>query len=272
MFKKIAVTAIAIGAGWFLLRSTHVGAYARTAWSKAQTSMHQQIPLEFQLETIRNEVANLVPDMKRHIGQVASETVKLESLREDIVSIRTNLNAQKELVSAMADELRRSDNKTVAFRSKSYSQERFQQRLATELQAAKTCAENLKIKEQFLEVREQALEKAKTMLGSMRNQKQALELQVAQLESELKSLRLTQCRSDFQLDDSRLAQIKAALADVRSQMKVDQVTLRMVGEFDGDLNDATEAKIPSKADLVREATEFAGKESYAKADKDGSDK
>ena len=84
MFRKIFVTAVAIGAGFFLLRSTHIGGYARTAWAKARTTVQGQIPLEFQLETIRNEVAELVPDMKRHINQLAQETVVVDSRRDEV--------------------------------------------------------------------------------------------------------------------------------------------------------------------------------------------
>jgi len=87
MFKKLVVTAIAIGAGFFLLRSTHLGGYARTAWSKARHSVQGQIPLEFQLESIRNEVAQLVPDMKEHISRMAAETVAVDGLRDEVGSI-----------------------------------------------------------------------------------------------------------------------------------------------------------------------------------------
>src|SRR5438270_11605420 len=98
MFKKLVVTAIAIGAGFFLLRSTHLGGYARTAWSKARTSVQGQIPIEFQLESIRNEVAQLVPDMKREISRVAAETGAIEGLREEVADIGGKLEKQKELV------------------------------------------------------------------------------------------------------------------------------------------------------------------------------
>ncbi len=258
MFKKLVVTGIAIGAGLFLLRSTHLGAYARTAWAKARTTVQGQIPLEFQLESIRGEVAQLMPDMKRHISQVAAETVAIDSLRDEVVAIRGNLDSQKELVRAMSDELRHGKTQQVVFHDRKYSPERFQERLTIELLGAKQCAENLKAKEQLLEAKEKGLEAAKLQLTSMRNQKQTLEVQIAQLEAELKTLRLAQCKSDFQLDDSRLSHIKGALAEVRNQMKVVQVEAQMVGEFEGDLKNAGEIKVKSKAELVKEVQDFLG--------------
>jgi chromosome segregation ATPase len=258
MFKKLVVTAIAIGAGVFLLRSTHLGGYARTAWAKARTTVQGQIPLEFQLESIRNEVAQLMPDMKRHISQVAAETVAIEGLRTEVGTIRDSLDKQKELVRQMSDELHHGKTQQVVFGNHKYSPERFQEKLALQLLGAKQCAENLKAKEQLLEAKEQGLEAAKLQLASMRTQKGTLEVQIAQLEAELKTVRLAECKSDFQLDDSRLTHIKSALADVRNQMQIIKVTHTMIGEFGDDLREAGEPKVKSKAELVKEVHEFLG--------------
>jgi chromosome segregation ATPase len=260
MFKKFLVTAVAIGAGVFLLRSTHLGGYARTAWTKARTTVQGQIPLEFQLETIRNEVAQLVPDMKRSINHVATETVAIEGLREEVVAIRGSLESQKELVRAMSEELRQGKTQQVVFKDRKYSPDRFQEKLDRELQAARQCTANLKAKEQLLEAKEQGLETLKLQLTSMRTQKSTLEVQIAQLEAELKNLRLAECKSEYQLDDSRLSNIKAALADVRNQMKVIKVTHNLLGQFEGDLQNASEIKVKSKTELVKEVNEFLGNE------------
>jgi len=258
MFKKLVVTAIAVGAGFFLLRSTHLGGYARTAWSKARESVQGQIPLEFQLESIRNEVTQLVPDMKQHISKMAAETVAVDGLREEVKDIREKLDGQKELVRAMTEELRNGKNQHVAFRGQSYSPVRFQEKVQIALLGAKQCSDNLKAKEQLLEAKERGLEAAKAQLGSMRTQKSTLEVQIAQLEAELKTMRLSQVKSEFQLDDSRLSHIKASLAEVRNRMKVIQKEATLVGEFGDDLKDISEPKVKSKAELVKEAQDFLG--------------
>jgi len=258
MFKKLVVTAIAIGAGFFLLRSTHLGGYAKTAFQKARESVHGQIPIEFQLDSIRNEVNQLVPDMREHIAKMAAETVAVDGLREEVADIRSKLDGQKELVSAMKNELLNGKNHTVAFRGHSYATDRFQEKFQLALLGAKQCSENLKAKEQLLEAKERGLETAKAQLASMRTQKSTLEVQIAQLEAELKTLRLAEVKSQFQLDDSRLSHIKASLTDVRNRMKVIQKTAALAGEFGDDLNNVGETKIKSKAELVKEAQDFLG--------------
>jgi len=258
MFKKLVVTTVAIGAGFFLLRSTHLGGYARTAWAKARTTVQGQIPLEFQLETIRNEVSQLVPDMRRNINAVAGDTVAIENLRTEVATIRTNLDKQKDLVRNMTDELRNGKTQVVSYRDHKYSAERFQEKLTIELLTAKQMADTLKAKESLLDSKEKGLEASKSQLNSMRSQKANLEIQIAQLEAELKTLRLAQCKSEFQLDDSRLSHIKAALADVRNSIRVSQVSSKLYSDFDSELKPAGEAPAKSKAELVKEAQEFLG--------------
>jgi chromosome segregation ATPase len=258
MIKKLFVTAVAIGAGFFLLKSTHLSGYAKTAWSKARTTVQGQIPLEFQLDTIRNEVSQLVPDMRRNINAVAVESVRIENLRTEVAMIRTNLDKQRAVVRSMTDELSNGKSHVVAYRDHKYSTERFQEKLNIELITAKQMAENLKAKEQLLETNEKALEISKAQLESMRSQKATLEVQIAQLEAELKTLRLAETKSEFQLDDTRLSHIKAALNDVRNSIRVSQVSAKMYEKFDNDFKPSSESTVKSKAELVKEAQAFLG--------------
>ena len=152
------------------------------------------------------------------------------------------------------------------------SSERLQQRLARELEAARQCSEGLNTKEKLLEAKEKGLEAANAQLASMRSQKENLEVQITQLEAELRTLRLVQTKSKFQLDDSRLAQIKGDLNHIRTQLEIGQEEARMVGEFDGDFKDGVEVKTKSKADLVREAQEFVGGGEVVSAEKKAGDK
>src|SRR5947208_369328 len=123
MFKKIGIAVLAVVAGMFILRSTHLGAYARTAWHKVRTTVKHEVPIEFQLDTIRQEVAQLMPDMRKNIGLVAAETVAVQRLREEVVTIHEKLDGELEHVRGWRDAL---DNATatVSYGGRSYSVER----------------------------------------------------------------------------------------------------------------------------------------------------
>jgi DNA repair exonuclease SbcCD ATPase subunit len=264
MCKKLAVLALAIVAGGFLLSSTHFGKYARTAVNKAKVSLQRSVPLELQLDTVKDEVARLIPDMRKQISTIASETVAVQNLQQEVDTLRAAVDKKTEDIRAMSDELRKGETKTVSFRGVEYSTVRFQTRLAHELQAAKTCQDGLKAKEQLLEAKTKALKSATEQLASIRLQKEQLEVQIAEMEAQLKAIRVAQTKSEFHFDDSRLANIKDSLKDIRNQMRSQQVELDLTGKFEE--NDfTTEKKIKTKDQLQKEVNDFLGGESNDKS-------
>src|SRR5262245_36339836 len=98
MCKKIGIVALAAVAGWFLLSNTHFGSYARTAFQKMKNGAKQSVPLEFEIERVKNEVAQLVPDMHDHLKAIAVETVAVDNLREEVKVARANLTEQKKKI------------------------------------------------------------------------------------------------------------------------------------------------------------------------------
>ena len=264
MFKKLVIAGLAVAAGLFVLRSTHLGAYARTAWGKVKTSAQKQVPLEFQLDTLRNEAAHLIPDMRKNISAIATETVAVQQLREDIVVVQTNLDKQHDKVRVMKEDLK-SGATHVVYDGRKYSADRVRDRLARDLDGCKRCSDELKAKEKLLQAREQALEAEKEKLASVRLQKEQIDVQIAQLEAEVKAMRVVQTKSTFQLDDSRLARIKAGIADIRSQMRVEQTENEFLAAFDNS-DIPVEKKAKTKDQLIKEAEDYLGDNSELKVE------
>jgi len=253
MLKKIAFAAVAVVAGLFILNSTHMGSYARTAWHKAKRAAKCQVPLEFQLESARNEIAQLIPDMNEHIDVIARETQAVNRLRDDITLTKANLTEQKKILLAMKDDLKKGDVKIVY----GWSADRVSQKLARDLASCQRCEKELESREKMLEAKETALNAARDQLGSMKSEKAKLEVLVTTMEAELKTLRLAQTRSQFHLDDSRLSRIKATLADIRDQMRAQQTASELRAEF---LNDAIpvaqQKTVPSKEQVIKQVEAY----------------
>jgi hypothetical protein len=256
MFKKIGIAALAVVAGMFILRSTHLGAYARTAWHKVRTSVKHEVPIEFQIDTIRQEVAQLMPDMRKNISLVARETIELQRLREQVNEVHAKLDNELDNVRVLRDRVQ-DGTATVSFNGRSYSAERAKDLLARKIAACETCRSELKAKEDLLEAREAGLEAEREKLAQMKSQKEQYEVQIAQMEAQLKTLRLTQARSSFQLDDSRLSRIKEMISEVRSAMQVQEKEAQLVGEFYNDIPPASQPA-KTKGDVIQAANELLG--------------
>src|SRR5712692_1463237 len=106
MFRKIAIAALAVVGGLFILNSTHLGSYAKTAWKKVKATAKAQIPLENQLEVIRYEVSQFMPELRKQVSGLAAETVAVQSLRHEVTDIRASLDKQRSKIVAMRDELK----------------------------------------------------------------------------------------------------------------------------------------------------------------------
>src|SRR5262249_59748136 len=106
MFKKLVLTALAVVAGLFILNHTRLGSYGQTAWGKIRTTAKQQVPIEFELERVKQQVSHLVPDMRKHLSSVAEEIVSIENLKETIQVSKSNLGKQQLAVQAMVDQLK----------------------------------------------------------------------------------------------------------------------------------------------------------------------
>jgi hypothetical protein len=264
MLKKIGFSALAVVAGLFILNSTHLGAYARTAWHKVKKTAKCQVPLEFQLETARNEIAQLIPDMKKHIDVISQEKIAVDRLRDDILLTKAKLAEQKKNIYAMKEDLKKDPVK-VLYGDRLWKADRVRDKLARDLAACLRCEKELDTREKMLEAKETALEAAREQLGSMKGEKEKLEVLVATMEAELKTLRVAQTRSQFHLDDSRLSRIKAALDDIRDQMRAQQTANELNAEFLNDVIPVEKKVGQSKEQLIKDVEAYLGD---SKADHD----
>lgn len=234
MLRKLGLAALGLIGLSIVLNNTKLGSYASTAWSKMRTSASKQVPVEFEIDRIRNQVAQLVPDMKKNLTLIAEEMVAVENLKEDIAQTHVKLDQKKAHLLAVTEDLERGST-VLAYGGRNYNRERVEELVAADLASFKRCEAELKSREQLLDAKEKSLDAARQQLAEMKEQKRDLEVQIAQLEAELKTVRLAQTRCKFQLDDSRLAEIKASLADVRNRLKVEKTSAELQGEFANDV-------------------------------------
>jgi chromosome segregation ATPase len=238
----------------FILNHTRLGSYGYTAWNKASKKVKAQVPLEFELDRVREQVQQLVPDMRKNLGQIAEEIVAVDNLKEEIKVGRANLTKHRDDVRVMTDDLK-SGVVPVVYNGIRYSRERISEKLATTIKSCVRFETELKNKESLLEHKEKGLDLAREQLGSIRAQKEELELQIAQLESEIRAVRLAQTKSTVQIDDSRLAHIKASLQDIRNRMKVETVKGELEGQFANDPAIKVE-KRKSADEVIKDAEAF----------------
>lgn len=256
MLKKIGFLTLMVAAGLFIISQTRVGSYGGTAWKKVKDATKKQVPIEFEIERLRHEVAQLVPDVKNQLSGIAEEMVAVQNLREEIEVTKVNLNKQQESLRAMKDDLK-NGIVPVSTSGRPYSANFVREKMARDLASCQRCEKEVKTKEQLLEAKERALDAARERLASIKGQKEELEIAIENLEAELKTVRLAQTRSKFEFDDSRLAHIKQSLADLKTRLQVERKTGELYGEFANDLPTA-EPKAKSSDQVIHDVEAYLG--------------
>lgn len=88
MFKKLAIVAVAVICGAFLLTHTKVGSYTRTAWNRTWEKAQNQVPMEFEIDRIRDEISHLKGDVHHQLKDIANEIVAVDNLKTDVSQAR----------------------------------------------------------------------------------------------------------------------------------------------------------------------------------------
>jgi hypothetical protein len=259
MLKKIGIAAVVAVAGLWLLGAVTLGArrtnsLACTYFSKWRTNVHNQVPLEVEIERVRSEITHLGPDMDRHITSIAVEKAQVERLKEEIVTAKANLRNQKETILAMTKALE-TEAQQVVYRGETVRASSLRARLDREFGSYKHCEADVKSREQLLEAREEAVTVALGQLATMQQQKRELEVAVQRLETELKTVRLDQTRSKFQIDDSRLSQIKGSLAEIKERLRSERIETDLRNQY-GENRPNVETPTRATSEITKEVRQY----------------
>jgi chromosome segregation ATPase len=254
--KKVVIGLLIIAGGLFLLRKTNVCSYVSTAWAKVKTGAKNQVPLEFEVDRVRHEIAGLEDDMRAHVGPIAEEMATIKDLRKRIDSTRDELKNQKRNILAMTRDLERG-TETISYGDGDYSADEVRAKLDGDFASYRRCEAELKSQEKLLAAKQKSLRAVRGQLASMKSLKRDLEVQLAQLEADLKTVRLAQTRDKYQLDDSRLSDIKASLAEIEHRLNVERSVTELNGQVASDPI-SVHKKAKPVSDLTKEVKKYFG--------------
>jgi len=257
MWRKVTIVALGVIVAAAVLSYTKLGSYAGTAWGKFRTTASNQVPVDFEINRLEHEVEQLVSDIKKQNRDViAPERVAIDNLREDIAATRTKLDEQRNVLLQLQKDLD-SGETTFIYAGVSYKRERILEKLARDFESYKRAEAGLTAKQQLLESKEQALAAAKEQLEVIRQQRDELKAQIEQLKAEAMNVKLAQSRCKVQVDDSRLADIKKSMNDLRNRLKADRIAAEMEGEFANDPIPVGK-KVRPASEVTREVREYFG--------------
>jgi len=102
--KAVLGTALTAGA-LYLVFGTSAPSYVRTAFHKVRHTAKNAVPVQFDIDRAREEIASLEPAIKDNIEILARAEVETESLEREITAIKTNIASEKKAMLALRESL-----------------------------------------------------------------------------------------------------------------------------------------------------------------------
>ncbi len=227
MVKK-GLLGAALGAGTlFLVFGTSTPTYLRTAFHKARHSVKASVPVQFEIDKTREEIANLEPVIKDNIETYARNEVEVEHLEREIAATKANLAAEKKTLLSMSESVRTGDFRLAG--RVNYTAEEVTTDLAHRLDHYKRAKGILEDREATLKAKHKALTAARKQLDSMSATKKALLTKLDGIEARLKAIEATRTTNEFDFDDSALARAKASVSDLEKRLEI----LTRKAEYEG---------------------------------------
>jgi chromosome segregation ATPase len=266
---KKGVLGAAVGAGLLaLLFGTAAPSYVKTAFHRVRHQAHDAVPIQFEIDRARQQVAELEPELHKNIEAIARAEVDIEVLDREIAGTQSNLDREGKALVALRQHLASGDVKLTG--GVSYTTEEVKAEMARRLDLYHSVKDVLAEKNKTLDLRKKALIAAREQNSRMKTAKLALMTQIEGIETRLRQIEATQASNEFHFDDSALAKAKQSVAELGKRVEVMARVTEQEGRYSGG---GLPVMLEPGRDIVKEVdAEFGDAGHDATAHRDGADK
>jgi len=257
MVKKGLLGAALSAGALYLAFGTSAPSYVRTAFHKVRHSAQDAVPVQFDIDRVREEVANLERPIRDNMETYYRTQIDVENLDREIATVQTNLDGEKKVILALTETVRSGGVHKVGHVT--YTAEEVRSELGRRLDHYRSVGKILDEKKATIKAKREIMDAAKQQLVAMKSQKKDLLTRLEAIEARLSLIEAKRQSSEFNFDDGgALARVKQNVNDLEKRI---EVQARMAE--DGTFSEAHGALfMDSSRDAVKEVeAEFGEKDS-----------
>ena len=255
--KSVKASLAALGLAGMVF-GTQAWSYIRTGVSNVQNAVQAEVPIAFELDRARNEVQQLLPEIRKSLHVVAEEQVEVEHLKAALEAKGAALAEQQQSLVTLTSDLK-SDRQHFVYAGSNYDRTELERDLAERFNRFKIAEESLKKEREMLVIKTRALATHRSTLESMLSQKKTMELELDRLTARLRTVESRKSISSLSIDDSKLAQVKSIISTIDKKLDVEDAVLDAEGNF-SDLIPVTKPAI-STVDVVAQVEAHLNRDS-----------
>ena len=237
-----------------LLFGTNLASYTKTFASGARQTVRDSIPVGFELDRARQMIKDLDPEIRSNMHLIAKEEVDVTSLREQVANAETKLAKSKSDIARLNDDLKRGDS-TFVYCGKAYTAKQVENDLTNRFSQFKVKEQTIDKLRQILAARERGLSAGREKLKAMQSTKEQLVVDVENMEARLEMVKVAQCTSEFNFDDSRLARTKDLIKDIGARIDVAEKLVNADTSYPGEIS----LEEPENTNITEQVTQYFDK-------------
>ncbi len=248
MLKKAIMGTLAMATVGTFVFGWDAMSYVKTGAREVRNAVKSEVPLEFELERAREEVNQLLPEIRRSLHVIAEQQVEVEHLNRAIARRAENLAEQEEAILSLNADLKSGGTQFV-YAGHSYTAGEVQRDLSERFSRFRVAEETLKQDKSMLVAKEKSLEAHRQTLEGMLSQKKTLEVELERLNAKLRTIQARKQICSLEIDDSKLARAKSLIAEIDKKLDVEATLLDSEGNFAGLIPVETRTEIPENIAL-----------------------
>jgi len=216
--KKLLILGVVVLAGLWVARKVHFASYASTLWCQATRTAKDQVPIKFELNRIRDQIAGMDGEIRGMAGPIAEHMADITRMHRDIDHTRTALADHKGNLLAMTTDLK-TDKQEFVYNVKRYSRASIQRKLDRDFADYQRLEKQLTKQEKLLAAKERALEASREQLNRLIAKKREFEVALAELEARNEELEIARIDGDNKVDDKLVNGIQTDINDLRHRLE-----------------------------------------------------
>lgn len=209
--------------------------YAQTVFQRTHKLVDDRIPIDYQLDVVRNQLDGLVSEVRQNVELVAREELEVEQVTRELSDREEALADARQTVLRLKQDVARNQPTYVYASNQQYSLDEVKRELAARFERYKVMEASVESRRKIKRARQASLDSARQRLQAMIDQKRKLEVDVENLEARLRVLEVAQTNSEIALDDSKLGRCKKLIDNIHAKLTVAEKVLAAESVMQGEI-------------------------------------
>jgi len=209
----LGLGALALG----LVFGTAAPSYGKTAFHKVRHDAKNAVPVEFEIDRARQEIASLEPAINSGVETLARALTEVDDLNREIADTREELNKEGRSLQALNTHLKTGDLHLTG--GVAYSEKELKNDMVRRMDHYNVLKANLAQKQGTLGILQKNVISAKEGLEALKAAKQDLTARVEGAEARLNQIKAARAAHRYSFDDSAIGQAKKTVSDLEKKLE-----------------------------------------------------